>query len=194
MVAPISELLSPFLREIAEQRVDIYNEFSFQHELGIFLRGKLPEYRVQFERNVSHFFGASRSFTKREIDIAVFSTDRKDLRLVLELKCPRNGQVPEQMFSFCKDIAFVEELVESGFHSGALLVLADDAYFYSGASNGIYGFFRAGRPLQGLVRKPTGAKDDEVTIRGEYRIDWKSVRGNLKYALVEVQGSASRSG
>ncbi len=28
----------------------------------------------------------------------------------LELKYPRNGQHPEQMFSFCKEIAFVEEL------------------------------------------------------------------------------------
>ena len=34
---------------------DIYNEFSLQHELGIFLREKLKTFKVEFERNVKFF-------------------------------------------------------------------------------------------------------------------------------------------
>ncbi len=43
----------------------------------------------------------------------------------LELKYPRNGQVPESMFSFCKDIAFLEQLGLSGFQSAYVLTVAD---------------------------------------------------------------------
>ncbi len=32
------------------------------------------------------------------------------LDAVVELKFPRNGQHPEQMYSFCKDIVFAEQL------------------------------------------------------------------------------------
>jgi len=41
---------------VEEGSVDIYNEFSLQHELGIFLREELSDYKVQFERNTK-FFG-----------------------------------------------------------------------------------------------------------------------------------------
>lgn len=49
--------------------VEVYNEFSLQHELGIFLRTKLTGYKVQFERNTK-FFGISGT-VKHEIDILV---------------------------------------------------------------------------------------------------------------------------
>ena len=60
----------------------------------------------------------------------------------IELKYPRNGQHPEQMFSFCKDITFAEELVEAGSRHAAVIIFADDPLFYRGRSNGIYGYFR----------------------------------------------------
>lgn len=34
----------------------------------------------------------------------------------IELKYPLNGQYPEQMFSFVKDIKFMEEMKELGFN------------------------------------------------------------------------------
>lgn len=66
--------------------VEIYSEFSLQHELGFHLRGVLPDVlKVQFERPVE-YFGISRAVTvKREIDIAVFSSDRT-VKAALELK------------------------------------------------------------------------------------------------------------
>jgi hypothetical protein len=185
-------LLAEFVGSIASGKAEIYNEFSLQHEIGVFLRARFPEFVLRFERNVSFFFDGSARFTKREIDISIFSSDRKTLHYALELKYPRNGQYPEQMFSFCKDIAFAEELRTAGFANAAFLVFADDPLFYRGPGNGIYGFFRGGKALHGPIGKPTGAKDSEVVIRGSYQVEWRPVQGSLMYALVEISPGLPR--
>ncbi len=48
-------LLEQFFTYVEDNKIELYNEFSLQHELGIYLRDKLPEYKIQFERNVSYF-------------------------------------------------------------------------------------------------------------------------------------------
>lgn len=93
-----------------DKDIDIYNEFSLQHELGIYLRSVLPQYKIQFEQNVS-FFTNDIKIIKREIDISIFTQDKRE-KYAIELKCPLNGQYPEQMYSFTKDIKFMEELIE----------------------------------------------------------------------------------
>jgi hypothetical protein len=182
----LENLLAEFARSVGENRVEIYNEFSLQHEIGIFLRHKIPTERVQFERNVDFFFSQKPSFVKKEIDISIFSPDKKDLRCAIELKFPRNGQYPEQMFSFCKDIAFAEQLCRAGFSSAALVIFVDDPLFYSGTADGIYGFFRGPRQIHGLVQKPTGSKDSEVNIEGSYAVQWKQIHGPLVYSIIEI--------
>lgn len=47
--------IADFAQAVGRGEIEIYNEFSLQHELGIFLRASLPGCKVQFERNVSHF-------------------------------------------------------------------------------------------------------------------------------------------
>lgn len=182
----LAELISPFIREITSGQIQIYNEFSLQHELGSFLRRHLTGCLVQFERNVSFFFPDSSSFTKREIDISVFTPDKRELIWAIELKFPRNGQHPEQMFSFCKDIAFVEELKTAGFSKAGLLVFADDSLFWRGPTEGIYGFFRGGRPLQGIIQKPTGTKIGEVKICGTYVVTWELIHDRLKFTAIDA--------
>jgi hypothetical protein len=117
---------------------------------------------------------------KREIDISIFSPDMNELEAVIELKYPRNGQVPEQMFSFCKDISFLEQLTERKFRRGYFLALADDPLFYSGSCEKIYSYFRGGKALTGTIQKPTGAKDKQVIVRGEYNIEWNPVLNQKK--------------
>ena len=56
---------------VERNQVEVYNEFSLQHELGVFLRNRLDAYKVQFERNTK-FFGISNTI-KHEIDIVVFN-------------------------------------------------------------------------------------------------------------------------
>lgn len=185
-VESLAELISPFLESIKNGAIEIYNEFSLQHELGIYLRRMMPQIKIQFERNVGYFFSDKSLFTKREIDITCFAHSGEKPFLAIELKFPRNGQHPEQMFSFCKDIAFAEELVIAGFERAAFIALADDHLFYEGDTRGIYGYFRGGKPLTGQISKPTGKKDSEVKINGTYSISWKPLMGSLKYVIVEV--------
>ncbi len=186
----ISELLAPFVASVAQGRVEFYNEFSLQHELGIFLRSQLPDYRVQFERNVEYFFGSKSGFTKREIDITVFSPDKRELPYAIELKFPRNGQHPEQMFSFCKDIAFAEELKEGrggrGFSQAGVVILAEDPLFYQGKCEGIYRYFRCAHPLTGKIPKPTGKQGGTIALRGTYTVTWGGVLDNLKWTVIEA--------
>lgn len=182
----MKEYIKEFLNEVSSCRVEIYNEFSLQHELGIFLRNKTNTFNIQFERNVDYFSFHKQNFIKKEIDIAIFSPNLDILECVIELKYPRDGQIPEQMFNFCKDIQFCEQLCHVGFKKAFVLFLAEDKKFYSGKDFGIYSFFRAGKIITGKIQKPTGSKDEEVLISGGYRANWKPVTGDLKYVLIEI--------
>jgi hypothetical protein len=130
-----------------------------------------------------------------KIDICIFSPDRSELDWAIELKFPRDGQVPEQMYSFCRDITFTEQLKKAGFSHGGVLIFADDRSFWSGGADGIYGFFRAGRVLSGLVPKPTGPDKDKlgVTVVGSYTVEWATITDHLRCAIIEAQGDTTQS-
>jgi len=185
--AVVVDAVQKLVEKVAKGEVEIYNEFSLQHELGILVREEVPERLVQFERNVSYFGLNKLDFEKREIDIVVYDRNSATLDAAIELKFPRNGQHPEQMFSFCKDIAFIEQLKESGFNKAYFVVFAEDRLFYEGSTAGIYGYFRGGKKLTGRVGKPTGKKDKTLTIRGEYAVKWSEVCGPMKFAVIEAQ-------
>jgi hypothetical protein len=181
------DVITSFAKEVATHKVEVYNRgFSLQHELGIFLRSCFSADKVQFERNVSYFGFDKQDFIKREIDISIFSPNRSILRHAIELKFPRNGQYPEQMYSFCTDIVFIEQLKTIGFQSTFLVIFADDPLFYRGGGDVPYCFFRQGRSLHGVVRKPTGKKDSHILLGGQYQITWNPVRGDLRYTIVEA--------
>jgi len=179
------EIIKEFASAVRHGQIEIYNEFSVQHELGIFLRSQFPHFKVQFERNWSFFFRTG-TFIKAEMDLAIFSPDKTDLHYAIELKFPRNGQYPEQMFSFCRDILFIEQLLSFGFKRAFLVIFADDPLFYSGKDEGIYAYFRGGVKLFGSVQKPTGRKDEIITLKGVYEVHWNSISGDLKYSVIEA--------
>ena len=169
----VEPLLNDFMKLVSAGEVEVYNEFSLQHELGIFLREKLPNYKVQFERN-TRFFGI-KGTVKHEIDIVIYN-DKE--RYAIELKQPRNGQHPEQMFCFCCDIKFMEQLKEAGFDGTYCLTLVEDEKFYSGReTGGIYGFFRGSTPIHGRIVERVNHKNREkreISISGTYHVKWVS--------------------
>lgn len=178
----IKKLLYEFIGMIEDDRVEIYNEFSFQHELGIFLRTQLPNYKVQFERNTK-FFGIDETI-KHEMDIVVYNDAEK---YAIELKYPVNGQYPEQMYSFVKDILFMEQLNEKGFKDTYALTMVNDKNFYSGKkTDGIYAYFRECDVLQGMIKKPTGKKEEYVTLNKKHIIKWEGKTDHLKYYIVDM--------
>jgi hypothetical protein len=192
----LDELLKKFMEKIANGEVEVYNEFSLQHELGIFLRENLPGYKIQFERNAT-FFGIEDTI-KHEMDIVIYKDTKKDTdKYAIELKYPLNGQYPEQMFSFIKDIKFMEEIIEKrvGFTATYCLTLVKDKNFYSGKNYGIYAYFRGENPIpvQGDIQKPTGNKTEQITITGTYAIHWlpchkegNEKTKNRKYYIVKI--------
>lgn len=175
------QLFENFKQLVATNAIDIYNEYSLQHEFGIFLRENTQadcHQKIQFERNISFFHGDPRLFEKKEIDLVSYSNhgNNKQLHYAIEFKFPKNGQYPEQMFSFCKDIAFLEQLKDAGFEHVYFIAFVDDPLFYRGSRHdGIYQFFRANIPLQGNIPSPTGRRRENIDIRGSHLIEWEVV-------------------
>jgi hypothetical protein len=188
-MSQLAALVTRFVGFVKAGQAEVYNEFSLQHELGLFLRQTLPGSRVQFERNIRYFFPKSIHFAKREIDIAIFSPDKTQLQHVIELKYPQNGLYAEKMYRCCEDIAFAEELRHAGFPSAAVVIFADDPVFHHGPGEGISRFIRGAEPIHGRFQKPVGAKGPEVIIAGHYNVEWKPIAGPQMYAFIEIGAS-----
>lgn len=223
----VASIIKGFLNEELPKKLNdndcyIYNEFSLQHELGIHLRNELGEgYKVQFERNIKDLQiainintqknnnGEYECKSKSEIDIIVLSPKQERLAAI-ELKFPRNGQHPEQMYSFCKDIRFMEGVSKkygptNGFEKTFCLTLVDEDLFYSTEggliTDDIYSYFRTDKKkkedipyIAKEVHKPTG-KDEEkkqyLRIKGLHKIVWKSLnvknsKKTYKYYFLDV--------
>lgn len=183
----MQDVVANLTQMVSDGELDIYNEFSLQHELGILLRKEYPDKLIQFERNVSFFGFTKTNFVKREIDIVVYDNKNMSLDAVIELKYPRSGQHPEQMYSFCKDVVFAEQLKKFGFNKAFVVIFADDRLFYEGSIGGIYGYFRGGKDLSGTIAKPTGNQESNLEIAGNYKVVWDDVCDSLKYTVIEAQ-------
>jgi hypothetical protein len=161
-----------FQKASKDNNIELYNEFSLQHELGIYLRNlhQFANYKVQFERNAEDFFGITGT-VKKEIDIVVYNDKEK---FAIELKFPRNGAYPRSMFQFIEDICFVEQLKNKGFDGGCAVVLVDDPNFYSAKglkTGGIYTYFRGVKPtpIQGSVKNN---KQLSLVIQNKRQVVW----------------------
>jgi len=177
--------IESFFNRVKKNEIEIYNEFSLQHELGIHLRSRLSPSKIEFERPITFFKLKRPDLVKAEIDICVYSNQRSP-DAAIELKFPRAGQYPEQMFSSFRDICFLEQLVLSKFTAGYFVFVADDPVFYSGKSNGIYRFFRSGTTVTGQIFRPTGNKITSVNISGQHRVEWKAVREKMRYFVASI--------
>jgi hypothetical protein len=141
----------------------------------------------KLERPTSFFNYPVKNFWKKEIDICVLGED-KEPKIAIELKFPRQGQHPEQMFASCIDIAFLEDLVDAGFELGIFLMVIDDPLFYSGReTGGIYRHFRSDVPIHGRISKPTGNRRCWVPVRGSYEVKWRRLKNGMKYWMAAIQ-------
>lgn len=183
----IKQLICDFLQD--PNRRSIYNEFSFQHELGIYLREKLNNlgfsYLVEFERNVS-YFGISKT-VKKEIDIVIYQKDSQGeiTRKIaaIELKYhPKSCAVNKRMKAGITDIQFMEELKQNGFeHTYVCCITGNESFFTNSnritSNKLIYDYYR-----------------NKEQINGKYTINWAdlptsnydNVNGR-KYYLLEIQ-------
>lgn len=186
-------LETEFWEYIKEKSIEIYNEQSLQFELGYYLRKVFTNFNVYIERNTREWI---RNTTKHECDIILVNKSNEE-KYAIELKFPRNGQYPESMFSFIKDIKYMEELKQAGFKDAFVLTLADDKGFYkiTGKEKGddnIYLLFRGEKSesenyepiytINGEYTKPTGDNKYDIEIQGNYHVEWKKVLE--KYSII----------
>ena len=172
----LSAFISDFFKYAYNKKIELYNEYSLQHELGIFLRNQCPNYSVQFERNTK-FFGINQPTVKHEIDIVVFDKNEK---FAVELKFPRNGAYPRRMFQFVEDICFIEQLINNGFKGGCAVALVDDMNFCSNQglkTTGIYSYFRGNIPIRGAINNPNqNVGHASLTINSAYNVIWNPIK------------------
>jgi len=184
------KIIEGFFDFIRKNNLNLYNEFSFQFEFGIFLRREFPKLKVEFERNVEILNKNKDIFTKKEIDVIVYKDlpkGEKDFLWAIELKFPRKGQTPERMFKIVEDIKFCEELSSNGFRKATQITLVDEEYqgksFFEvvGKNDGIYKYFRSSfdnksqsKALENTIYKPTGKQKAEkkYQLKGKYNIEW----------------------
>lgn len=186
----LSIYISDFFSYADSKKIELYNEYSLQHELGIFLRNKCPKYSVQFERN-TNFFGIKTATVKQEIDIAVFDKNEK---FAIELKFPRNRAYPRRMFQSVEDICFIERLKNIGFTGGCAVSLVDDMNFCTKQglkTKGIYGYFRKKKPITGVINNPLQNNGPtQLIVNGSYKAIWSPtdilLRNNVADSITSV--------
>lgn len=199
----MKELLEEFMH-LKQNDILVYNEISLQLELGLYLRQN--GYTVRFERNIGEYVDDTSNFVKKEIDIVAYKKGENELeadkgenelkaeKIAIELKFSRNGEYPEQMFSFVKDIMFMEQVKKSvgGFSKTFVVVLVDDKNFYENNKRqpvpyGIYSYFRSDKkkvcipantiikkPTGKIINKPTGKKVQSISgLNNQYKSTWE---------------------
>ena len=167
----------------AIQAIDVYNEFSLQHEMGIFLRNSISGYKVQFERDLS-FFGIYDKLAKGgEIDISIFNAEKTE-KYAIELKYQKSGRVPDTMFDCVKDVKFMEELKSHGFTNTFCVALFNEGHSI-GKQDGIYKYFRKEHSIYGDVFGQTGStKNQCISIDGKYDFSWDNIPGRKEKCYV----------
>ena len=182
----ISSIITDFMT--SELEIRVYNEVSLQLELGLYLRNRLYGlgYIVYFERNIKDILKLrdkeeeANEFVKKEIDIVIEKKATNEL-YAIELKFPRDGMYPEEMYQFLIDICFVEQLKSTVFFTGTFtLTLVDDRLFYEGKDDTYpYSIFRkhdiiihSGQE----VKVPTGKKQGKLVtnIKGAGYSSWQT--------------------
>lgn len=160
----MQKLIESFFEKAPEDCGPIYNERSLQLELAYWLRRVGA--RVEFERPFQILpFGGSTCRSKENLDLFVL---KDGVRTAIELKVPLNGQQPEQLYSFCNDIAFIEGIVRHKYADrGYCLLVTNDRLFWEDSRRGslIHNLFRrGGSKLTGVIDKPTGKETDKTTV------------------------------
>ena len=95
------------------------------------------------------------------------------------------------MYSFIKDIVFMEQLATFGFTETYLLTLVKDNLYCNGTkTSGIYQYFRLGIPLSGKVYKPTNNPNNKISldVSNTYVINWMDIDSlpGFKYYFLKL--------
>jgi hypothetical protein len=86
MALALTPVFIDFFSRVAAGELEIYNEFSLQHEFGIFLRSVLLGYRVEFERPVG-FYGLQRTASFGALQTSASPSEREAIAITSSANC-----------------------------------------------------------------------------------------------------------
>lgn len=115
----------------------IYNEFSFQHELGNYLRKifSSKNYKIKFELNVKTQYQVKSC--KSESDIFILDQNG-EAKYAIELKyLKKNCAEPRRMFQCVEDMQFMSDVVKQikSIDKAFCVVITENTRLYQGESN-----------------------------------------------------------
>lgn len=172
---PIKSAIYSFFDYALLEQIEIYNEFSLQHELGVFLRTQFPNYQVQFERNISHF--GVKNTIKKEIDIVLYrknSTEDNSYKYAIELKFTSDKKRLTNMYHFVKDVKFMEQLKQNGFtHTYCIALVQNKNYYQGNDKEGIYKHFRDEFCFYGEINHKNSTRLKPIQLDGSYPFNWE---------------------
>lgn len=180
-----------FIDKLKNADYDIYNEFGIQFELAMFLRSleKFKNYKIELERPIGHFkIKKSIEIPKKEIDLCIYNESKNEY-FAIEIKFSKHGQVPLQMFEFCKDICLLEHLKKNNFKNCYSIVIVDRTDFFQAKnkSEGIYEYFRGEKFINGIIVCPTGKqKGKKILIDKFYKHKFEKLDEKHFYSLVKI--------
>lgn len=135
----IKKIIEEFFEKRNSNGFEIYNEAGLQHELALYLRNELPDYRIRLEYPATRVFRPVRSLQKKEMDIYITHTSGD--KMLIELKVPiENCGTPKEMYHAIEDVKFSEELRASGFTACYCVLITERVSFWMApqADSGIY--------------------------------------------------------
>ena len=109
-------------------------------------------------------------------------------KFAIEIKFPINGEYPIQMFHFCQDVKFLEQLKESGFTDNFFLAITPQSNFWSdqGREGTIYEKFRKEKELYGEIKNQIGDSIEKVTLNGRHKINWLTINDTTRYFVMRI--------
>ena len=90
----------------------------------------------------------------------------------------------------------MQKLIDLGFKKAATITqdglggIQINVTQLANAKNILYAFITrqngAGVPLNGHIKKPTGAQDESVNLNGKYAVQWTPVFGDLQFFVLDI--------
>ncbi len=170
------KLISAGHKSANDYECNIYNEISFQHELGKYIEDKLSKegYKVFYEKNMYDTIKEKEEMerkqndvcVKKEVDIVIVRSDNeKTEKYAIELKFSKgeNARTPENLFDYIKDIKFMEFVKKEKEYTNVYnLIIANSQKYYDSKLNkkilknkyNIYEMFRRDNGAYDIPVKP----------------------------------------
>ncbi|RKR14905.1 hypothetical protein CLV91_0986 [Maribacter vaceletii] len=171
-------------QEVITNGIELCNEAGLQFQLGLFLKLKYPDIKIEFERNINSI-GINKTkgvYHKSVVDILI------DQKIAIEIKFPTKGAYPKRTYQAIQDVCFLEILKKEKNIEGYAIFITPLFLFFDNSkkSDGIYKYLRKEKRIYKVDKcdvKPFMSKGlKELDICDSYPFELRELtNNNIKY-------------